>query len=147
MKKQALQRGALGFPLGIAIGYIITIVISLGLGQGHYQSVKPELVAAMGSEMSAVLLQTILCGILGASFTGASVVWEVENWSIVKQTGAYLLITVSTALPIAYFTYWMSHSLVGFLAYFGTFIGIFFIAWIIQYLIWKNRLGKINTKI
>ena len=30
MKKQVLLRGLQGFPLGIAIGYIITIIISLG---------------------------------------------------------------------------------------------------------------------
>ena len=29
MKKQMILRGLLGFPLGIAIGYVITIIISL----------------------------------------------------------------------------------------------------------------------
>lgn len=29
MKKKIILRGALGFPLGIAIGYLITIIISL----------------------------------------------------------------------------------------------------------------------
>ena len=31
MKKRAFLRGLLGFPLGVAIGYAITILISAGL--------------------------------------------------------------------------------------------------------------------
>ena len=29
MKKKMIQRGLLGFPLGIAIGFVITVIISM----------------------------------------------------------------------------------------------------------------------
>ena len=45
MKKKALLRGLLGVPLGMAMGYLITIVISLGWGQGRYVACMPELEA------------------------------------------------------------------------------------------------------
>ena len=38
MKKKLLLRGALGFPIGIAIGYVITICISLMWAGGYYLS-------------------------------------------------------------------------------------------------------------
>ncbi len=36
MKKKIFLRGLLGFPIGITIGYLITIFISLIWGQNHY---------------------------------------------------------------------------------------------------------------
>ena len=57
MIKKIILRGLLGFPVGIAIGYVITIVISLIWAQGYYSPCVPELAAAMGNEIYAVTLQ------------------------------------------------------------------------------------------
>ena len=48
MKKKLLLRGALGFPIGIAIGYVITICISLMWADGYYSPCAPELAEALG---------------------------------------------------------------------------------------------------
>ena len=64
MKKQLLLRGLLGFPIGIALGYLITILVSLGWGDGAYAPCMPALADAMGSEIGAVMLQALLCGLL-----------------------------------------------------------------------------------
>ena len=48
MKKKLLLRGALGFPIGIAIGYVITICISLMWAGGYYSPCAPELAEALG---------------------------------------------------------------------------------------------------
>ena len=61
MKKKLLLRGLLGVPLGIAIGHIITVIVSLCIGDGLFYPVRPELVGAMRGELNAVLLQTALC--------------------------------------------------------------------------------------
>ena len=92
MKKKLLLRGALGFPIGIAIGYVITICISLVWAGGYYSPCVPELAEALGSEIGAVALQALLCGLLGAGFAASSVIWEMESWSIARQTGVYFFI-------------------------------------------------------
>lgn len=144
MKKNFLKYLALGFPIGIAIGHLINIIISLIWGGGHFSPVIPTLEAQVGSEIGVVLLQTLLCGLLGSVFSGASIIWEIENWSIAKQTALYFVITALTMMPMAYFLHWMPHSLKGFLSYFATFVVIFIIVWIIQYLAWKNKIMKLN---
>lgn len=60
MKKQVFLRGLLGFPLGIAMGYIITIIVSMIWAQGYYSACVPSLIEAMGNEINAVILQTIV---------------------------------------------------------------------------------------
>ena len=147
MKKKMMMRGLLGLPLGIAIGYIITILISLCLATGNYSPCVPELVTMMGNEINAVLLQTLLCGILGMGFAASSVIWEIDNWSLVRQTGIYFTVISVIMLPIAYFAYWMEHSVAGFLSYFGIFASIFVVIWIIQFVKGRRNVRIMNEKL
>lgn len=147
MKKKAIERGLLGIPIGIAISYVITILISLGWGDGSYYPCVPALIESAGSEIGAVLIQTVLGALLGLVYGAASVIWEMEEWSLAKQTVVCFLIYSVSMLPIAYAANWMEHSLSGVLVYFGIFCAIFVIIWISQYLGWKHRIKKINHKI
>jgi len=147
MKKKVILRSILGFPIGIAIGYLITIFISLVWANGYYASCVPELISAMGNEIKAVVLQALLCGLLGIGFAASSIIWEIDNWSIMKQTGIYFIIISVIMLPIAYFLYWMEHSIVGFFSYFGIFVLIFVFVWLIQFLIEKHNVRKMNENL
>lgn len=147
MKKQIIKRSLWGFPLGITLGYLITILISLGWANGYYVPCVPELILATGNEINAVILQTLLSGIIGTGFAASSVIWDIDNWSTVKQTGIYFSIISIIMLPIAYLTYWMEHSVRGFLIYFGIFVFIFTISWITMYVVGKNNVKKMNAKL
>ena len=147
MKNKIMKRIWIGLPAGIAMGYIITLIISACIGDGTFYSVAPELAEKMGNELNAVILQTVLCGILGVGFAAASVIWEVDSWSLAKQSGLYFLVTGVILLPIAYVASWMQHTAVGFLAYIGIFIGIFVAVWLSQYLCWKQRIKKMNDRV
>lgn len=146
MKKKILLRGLLGFPLGLAIGYTITILISLFVAGGYYSPCAPALVDMIGSVIGAVIFQAILFGLLGAVFGAASVIWEFDKWSIVKKTGIYFLVTASTMFLFGWCAHWLVHSISGFLLYAGIFVVIFVCAWIIQYYSWKKKIKTINTK-
>jgi hypothetical protein len=147
MKKKAVLRGLLGFPLGVAIGYTITIIMSLIIGKGSYFPTASELIYEFGREINAVIIQAILCGILGTSFAASSVIWEMEHWSIAQQTGIYFLLISIVMLPIAYFAHWMERSVMGFILYFAIFVAIFIVMWLIQYAIWKNKVKRIDREV
>ena len=144
MKKKLIQRGLLGFPLGIAIGFVITIMISACVGDGSFYPVTLELMEAMGNELNAVIVQTVLCGIMGTGFAMASVIWEIDAWSLAKQSGIYFSVACIVMLPIAYVTNWMKHSVGGILSYIGIFFAIFLIVWLMQYHAWKSRIKEMN---
>lgn len=147
MKKQIFERGLLGIPLGIALGHLIALAISYSTGQGIYIPCPPALLATTGSEIGAVAIQTLLCGLLGAVYTSSSVIWELDAWSIAKQSMIYGTITCLATLPVAYILGWMEHSVTGFLVYFGSYAVIFVSIWIIQYSNWQNSLRKLNNKL
>jgi hypothetical protein len=147
MKKKILQRCLLGAPIGLAISTIITIIISLTVGDGCYYPVVPDLISDCGTEMNAVLIQAVFSLIYGAAWAGASIIWEVETWSILRQTLTHLVICSSATLPAAYLMRWMNHSASGILLYFGIFFAIYLIIWLSQYSGMKKRVSEINRKI
>lgn len=147
MKKKIIKRCLSGFPLGLAIGYVITIVISLIWAEGYYSPCVPELTDMMGNEINAVMAQAFLCGVLGMGFAASSVIWDIEKWGIVKQTGIYFLIVSLLMMPIAYVTYWMEHSLRGIVSYFGIFVLIFAVVWLIQYLRARHNVRNMNASL
>lgn len=147
MKKQIMFRLLIGFPGGVLIAYVISIIISLIIGDGQYFATEPSLIVQVGSEINAIILQSMLAGIYGAIWAGSSVIWENEDWSLLKMTVVHFLITSISTFPIAYFTYWMAHNLVGIATYFAMFIGIYAGIWVGLYGVWRKRITQINAKI
>lgn len=145
MKKKIIMRGLLGLPTGIAIGFVITLIISACIGNGSFYPVTPELIDTMGNELNAVILQTVLCAVMGVGFAAASVIWELDSWSLAKQSGIYFMIISVIMLPIAYVTNWMKHTALGVLSYVAIFVAIFVIVWLSQYLLWKRKIKKMNA--
>lgn len=70
MKKEFVGRIGVGLLGGIAVSYLITVGISITLGDGNYYPCVPGLVEQFGSEIMAVIIQTILSALLGAGFAG-----------------------------------------------------------------------------
>lgn len=147
MKKKVVIRCFIGAPIGLAISTIITIAISLIVGDGRFYAVVPEMIADCGTEINAVLLQAICSLLYGAAWAGASIIWEMDHWSILRQTTTHFIICSLCTFPIAYFMRWMNHSILGILSYFGIFIAIYFIIWMSQYMAVKKRIQQINSKV
>ena len=129
------------------ICYLITIGVSLVIGDGNYYPCVPALAQRFGNELTAVVVQMALGAVLGAGFAGASMIWEQDDWSLLKQTGIYFAITSVLMMTIAYICEWMEHSVRGVLIYFGIFFAIFVVVWLVQYAIWKARISKIKRKL
>ncbi len=146
-KRKALLRCLLGAPLGLAISVTITIIISLVVNDGAYHAVVPELIEDCGSEINAVVLQAVLSLLYGAAWAGASLVWEKENWSILRQTLTHLVVCSLATFPVAYFARWMPHNAKGALLYFAIFFAIYLVIWLSQYSSLKKRVKQINERI
>ena len=141
------MRSLLGAPLGLALGYGISIVISLIMGRGIYYPAAPALEMSLGGELRAVVVQALTMMVYGMVWAGSSVIWEMDNWSILRQTVTHLVITSLVTLPIAYFLHWMDHTLGGVLLYFGIFFLIYFVIWWSQYSTMKKRVEQFNAKV
>jgi len=128
--KKIVSRVLYSFPIGISCSVGISLLLSFIFGEGKYYPFASPLVLFTGSEVKAMLMQTILSGILGSVFGGMSFIWEIERWSILKQTAVYFLSVSIPMMGISYLLYWMEHSLSGFLFYFLIFVMVFIVVWL-----------------
>ncbi len=152
MKKKVISRCLIGAPIGLFVCHLILIIISVfinlfTLRKGEFFSAPPSLITLCGNELNAVIIQTICSLIMGAAFAGASVIWEVENWSLLKQTILHFLVISVSTLPIAYCMYWIPHTFRGILIYIAIFFFIYFSIWIGRYFTMKKKIQAINDKI
>lgn len=144
MLKKLLLRLFIGFTVGTFINTTIAIIASIIVNDGNYYAANPNIAS---TEISAVIIQFILSGILGAAFSAGSLIFESDSLSLLSQTILHFLVASLAMLPIAYFCNWMNHSILGFIQYFSIFVSIYFIIWLTQYITWKKRLAIINKKL
>lgn len=145
--KKIVSRVLYSFPIGISCSVGISLFLSLLFGEGKYYPFAASLVFFTGSEVKAMLLQTMLSGILGSVFGGMSFIWEIERWSILKQTAVYFLSVSIPMMGISYLLYWMVHSLNGFLLYFLIFVMAFFVVWLFNFAIYWFKVRRINQEL
>lgn len=145
--KKVLLRCLVGVPVGIAITTIISIIISLCIGSGDFYSVPQQLIEDCGSELNAVIVQTLCSMLYGAMWAGASIIWEKESWSMLKQTVIHLVICSLGTFPVAFVTYWMPHTASGFFSYFAIFAATYAGVWASQYAAMKKKVDSINQKL
>ena len=145
--KKIVSRVLYSFPIGISCSVGISLFLSLLFGEGKYYPFAASLVFFTGSEVKAMLMQTILSGILGSVFGGMSFIWEIERWSILKQTAVYFLSVSIPMMGISYLLYWMEHSLSGFLLYFLIFVMVFFVVWLFNLAMYWIKIRKMNQNL
>ena len=86
---------------------------------------------------------TFIVGIIIASVAAASVIYEIENWSLFKQSVIHFLIMLVTVLPLLYISGWYKlNSVLDYVKVFGIFLFVGIVLCTILYFIF----GKILTK-
>lgn len=142
-----LQRCLVGAPIGLLVCQMISIVISVIIHDGTYYAVVPELIPICKSEVNAVIVQTVCALLYGSVWAGSSVIWEIDEWSLLKQSSIHFLITSIVTFPVAYMTRWMQHTISGIVSYFGIFVTIYVFIWITQYFSMKSKIAQLNSKV
>lgn len=147
MKKKLLVRSLLGAPIGVTVTLVVTIIISLCTGQGDYYPAPHELMELCGNWMNAVLVQTVCALFVGAAFGASSVVWDMERWSMLKQTLVHFVAIVVSSFPLAYVMYWIPHYFLGALCYVALFVVVYAVIWILMYFSAKAKIKRLNEKL
>ena len=86
---------------------------------------------------------TFIVGIIIASVAAASVIYEIENWSLFKQSVIHFLIMLVTVLPLLYISGWYKlNSVLEYVKVFGIFLFVGIVLWSISYFIFVKTLTK-----
>ncbi|MBR4473553.1 MAG: DUF3021 domain-containing protein [Oscillospiraceae bacterium] len=137
MLMKALRRCAIGFPIGI----LVSLAISLLSYDGKL--VSDVLVARVGSETGALVLDLVLSGIFGAICMAGTVFYEIEHWSLAKATFLHYVLIILSFPPLALFLGWVSKPSEILIMTASQTI-CFFLIWLFMYLRYRAEVRELN---
>lgn len=144
IKKAVAKRAILGFIYGVFIGQTILILESLMARDGNFYAVSNSLLNLVGTKIGAVIVQYFLTGVIGTTFAATTVIFEIDEWSLLRQTILHFIITSVVMYVAGFLCGWFPHTVASTLVWFGIFIVIYIIFWICFSTYYKNKVKKIN---
>ena len=144
IKKAVAKRAVLGFIYGVFIGQTILILESLMMRDGNFYAVSSSLLELVGTKITAVIIQYFLTGIIGLTFAATTVIFEMDEWSLLRQTIIHFIITSIVMYIAGFLCGWFPHTVVSTLVWFGVFVVVYLIFWICFSLYYKNKVKKMN---
>ena len=142
MWKKAFAR----IPLGFASTVFVVALIQICIAQNGGSTVTERFASFFAVKDAAVLTQLLLAGAIGAAFSGASVVYDLERWSFLRQGIVYFVITAAVWVPVLLIC-WTPMPKEGILFSSLGWTGTYAITWGIQYAVYRNRIRDLNRKI
>ena len=144
IKKAIAKRAVLGFIYGVFIGQTILIIESLFMRDGNFYAVSASLLELAGTKIAAVIIQYFLTGIIGLTFASTTVIFEMDEWSLLRQTITHFIITSIVMYVAGFLCGWFPHTVGSTLVWFGVFVVVYLIFWICFSLYYKNKVKKMN---
>ena len=132
--KKAVILGAIGMILGIFVGAGFWYLMS---GEA------PESSTGLG----ALMLHLLLSGVLGMVANGSSVIYEIEEWSIVRATIIHFIIAMGIFYVIAFNLGWFSPSDPACWIMSAIMVFVYFVIWMVQSLVFKHKVKRMNEEL
>ena len=146
MLKKMLTRALVSAPICMLINQLVGIFISLSNDDGRYSPVTPAFGARFESATTAVIVQLLLIGLVGATFAAYSVIFENERWSFLKQGLIHLAVTSVVSIPVCLYC-WLPESPAGALTLSLCWLLSYVAVWLSQYLVYLHRVRALDAKI
>jgi len=84
---------------------------------------------------------TFITGLIVTSVVAASVIYEVESWSLIKQSNIHFLIMLLTVYPCLVFSNWFPNKMaLDLVKIFGLFLVVGIILWTVAYILFDKIL-------
>ena len=138
--KDLIRLAVVGFVLGIIIGDILVVAFTASEG---ISLAAPELIEEFGY-VPAVILQTLLSGVLGCICFGATIVYYKDEYSILEATCIHMVISFFTLIPISNFLWWTGRVMEGNIVVLAMGVCAYVMIWFSVYMSYRIQIQKIN---
>lgn len=131
--KEFLKRGLFGIPLGVFINQFTFFILAWNQSQVTLSS-------------DTIISQFIISAICGFYFVGVSIIFRIEQWSLLRQTLTHS-IAMLPYFPIAYFAGWMPAKPIGIVLFTFNYLVIYIIIWVSYKKYWEKKAQEINREL
>lgn len=146
MTKKILTRLFIGAFAAIVYCDFVAIFISFAIGNGNFYPVSRGFTRFCSTQTGAFLFQFITMFIFGAICGVSSLIFEKENWSLLKRTVIHFLILTSSFTIVAFLGGWVNKTIWGILSPLSFFV-IYGIVWIVIYMKTKKQVKDLNKSL
>ena len=134
-KKQILLLSVIGAVMGIAIWLIMLLAInSKALSDGSHSS-------------GIIILNVILSAVFGALCMGGAVVYDIEEWRILRATFTHFVIVFASFNVVGLSLKWFSFGSIEYWIIHAVMIAAYILIWLVQYLIFKRKVKELNREL
>ncbi|MBR6336811.1 MAG: DUF3021 domain-containing protein [Ruminococcus sp.] len=140
MLKRVIKRALIGFVLGMIVGNGIALLSTMSLDR----IVSNELIEMAGSKTLAIVIQTILGGLIGAAGFGGMLLYEIESWSMIRTMSVHFTLIMLVFIPVCIILHWVG-SIWEMLILAGFMLLGYMIVWLIMFCIYKAQVKELNT--
>lgn len=138
--KRLIKYMLVGFAAGAAIGTLIVLFIS----GGHFCT--QVLLDRLGGSAAAIIIQTVLSGLIGAAGFGGVLLYETDL-PLAVATVLHFLLIEAVFLPSALFQGWIEFKFSQIAVMTLIRLVAFFIVWLIMFFRYKRLTKELNDEI
>lgn len=152
MWKKSVSRGVVSFALCVTVNIIVLMIKTMSTVKmtGDAQAMPelvPEYAAFFDNLFMALMVQTLLCGLIGFAFGCCSVIMEIAKWSMVRQAVVHFLLTACVWVPVSIFCWGLGRYLISFISVFLSMVFTYTVVWTCQIIICRREVARINAQL
>lgn len=136
--KTALKRGLLGISLGVFINQTIYVLIII------FYNTLP---AIANMTKHQIIIQYMLSSILGFIYAACTVIFEIEEWSRLKQTIMHFIFTSIVFYSVAIVSGWLPRDIKSIVLFLVIFLTVYIVIWLSFKVYWNNKIKGINNRL
>lgn len=134
-KKEFIKRGLLGSTIGVFINQTILVFIILFSDKEYV------------TDNNQVIFQYIISILVGIVFSAGSVIFEIEEWSLLRQTTTHFVLMSTVFFIAAYYAGWMPKDTLGISLFVVFFLLIYVIMWFLFKSYWDKKIKEVNEEL
>ncbi len=145
MKRKILKLALIGFVLGMLIGNLISFLCA-DHSVKTLIPVSPVLIRRTGFVKTAMIVNTLLSGILGAVSMAGVIFHDPEefDWGMTKAAVLHFLLILAVNVPIALYCGWLEPGFFNLLIWVLIMALGYFIVWLIMYFRYRKETKELN---
>lgn len=152
MWKKCLWRGAVSYTACVTVNVLILMVKTMSMVRitGDKQTLPdlvPEYAAHFENPFMALMVQTLLCGLIGFAFGACSVIMEIAKWSMVRQAVVHFVLTACVWVPVSIFCWGLGRYWISFICVFLGMLFTYTVTWTCQIIVCRKEVARINEQL
>lgn len=152
MWKKCLWRGAVSFTTCVTVNVLILMVKTMSMARitGDKQTLPdlvPEYAAYFENPFMALMVQTLLCGLIGFSFGACSVIMDIAKWSMIRQAVMHFVLTACVWVPVSIFCWGLGRYWISFICVFLGMLFTYAVTWTCQIIVCRKEVARINEQL